>query len=145
MPKAKTKQDGLLDTWGRKNRKLTDIACAECGDMFRPCRKTSRYCSRYCSWVNNGKNQQIKPMTWWIDKRKGYIIGRVWINGKRIAYRYHRWIMEQHIGRKLSPQEVVHHKNENVLDNRIENLEIMAFGKHTSHHNLQRAAINKAQ
>ncbi len=143
MPKAKTQQSGLLDTWVRKNRKLTDIACAECGNMFRPCRKSSRYCSRYCSWKNNGKNQKTKSASWWIDK-KGYITGRVWVDGKRVNYRYHRWIMEQHIGRKLSRQEVVHHKNGHILDNRIENLKIMAFGKHSTYHNLQTAAIAKA-
>ena len=42
------------------------------------------------------------------------------VNGKQI--REHRYIMEQHIGRKLGPQEVVHHINRDKLDNRIENL-----------------------
>lgn len=43
----------------------------------------------------------------------------------------HRWVVEQHIGRYLKPTEVVHHKNRNRGDNRIENLEL--FDSHSKH------------
>lgn len=46
----------------------------------------------------------------------------------------HRYIMEQYIGRKLTRYEVVHHKNGNKRDNRIENLEIMSLSEHTRIH-----------
>lgn len=55
-------------------------------------------------------------------------------NGKRILIDEHRKIVEDYIGRKLSSNEIVHHKNGNKSDNRIENLQIMTLAEHTSLH-----------
>lgn len=46
----------------------------------------------------------------------------------------HRWVMEQHLGRPLERSEVIHHKNGNPQDNRIENLEVMTQNRHASIH-----------
>ena len=47
----------------------------------------------------------------------------------------HRFIMEKHIGRYLSPEEVVHHINGIVTDNRIENLRLFKNdSEHMSFH-----------
>lgn len=46
----------------------------------------------------------------------------------------HRWLMEQHLGRKLKTNEFVHHINEDTLDNRLENLVVISHGKHTALH-----------
>jgi HNH endonuclease len=45
-----------------------------------------------------------------------------------------RRIMQQHLGRKLSPAEVVHHKNGDFKDNRLDNLEVMTRKQHTLLH-----------
>lgn len=42
--------------------------------------------------------------------------------------------MENHLGRLLEPDEVVHHINGDKFDNRIENLEVMTNSEHVSLH-----------
>ena len=135
-PKSSHPSEALTDTWGRNNRKLANRECPNCGSMFRPLRASSKYCSRPCMWANNGGHNR-KPSSWWIDG-KGYISGRVWMNGVQRKIRRHRYVMERALGRELQPDEVVHHKNGNTLDNRIRNLELMEHGEHTSHHNRSR-------
>ncbi len=53
--------------------------------------------------------------------------------GEKWQYK-HRYIMEQHLGRKLKTKELVHHKNHNSLDNRIENLQIVTTADHNRIH-----------
>lgn len=57
----------------------------------------------------------------------------------------HRHIMEQHIGRKLTRYEVVHHKNGNKRDNRIENLEIMSLSEHTRIHKIGKSVSKETK
>ena len=67
-----------------------------------------------------------KPITY-IDKN-GY---SRFIDSERLV---HRWKAEKKLGRKLRPNEVIHHKNRNKLDNRIENLAICS--NQSEHHML---------
>lgn len=55
----------------------------------------------------------------------------------------HTVIMERNIGRYLSSDEVVHHKNRNRSDNRIENLQLMNKKDHMAMHMKERYAIRK--
>lgn len=62
-----------------------------------------------------------KPNGQHYTDKKGYV-RMVLPDGRRIDE--HRFVMEQHIGRPLWPDESVHHKNGQRSDNRIENLEL---------------------
>jgi len=56
----------------------------------------------------------------------------------------HRLAMEQKIGRFLTPEEVVHHKNGNTIDNKIENLELFdTNSKHIKSHKKEREENQK--
>ena len=50
----------------------------------------------------------------------------------------HILVMEKQIGRYLEKPEVVHHKNGNRRDNRIENLQLMTFKEHSGYHMAER-------
>lgn len=58
----------------------------------------------------------------------------IWINEEKKQVRLHRYLMEKHIGRRLLPSELVHHINEDIHDNRIENLEILTRAEHKKRH-----------
>jgi hypothetical protein len=70
------------------------------------------------------KHSRRKPITY-IDKN-GY---SRFIDSNRSV---HRWKAEKKLGRKLRPNEVIHHRNRNKLDNRSENLAICS--SQSEHH-----------
>jgi hypothetical protein len=131
MPKSKIKHSGLVDSWGRRNRKLEDKICFQCGKTFHPLRKYSKYCSRPCMWANNGGHNK-KIESWWKNPR-GYIEGRIWLpDGTRIRVKKARFVMEGILGRPLHNWEDVHHKDGVKENNSPDNLELLTHGKHSS-------------
>lgn len=57
---------------------------------------------------------------------------RKYIDGKE--FKMARYIMEQHLGRKLERNEWVHHKDGNRFNDSIDNLEVLTPSEHTIEH-----------
>jgi len=130
---------------GWKGGLVTKI-CPICNKSFavNPSRKNiSKTCSRECMGKQNktmwGKNKILHPH--WLGGKtisdQGYVYLYV-SNHPRQHNNYrreHHIVMEKHLGRYLTPEEVVHHKNGVRDDNRIENLILFpSQAEHCVHH-----------
>ena len=73
--------------------------------------------------MNDPIRRRGKSGDWRVDK-DGYVVTS--INGRNVGQ--HRLVMEEHLGRKLRPDEEVHHKFGDRQDNRIEALELWLVG-----------------
>lgn len=74
----------------------------------------------------------IKEYTYTYIDADGYYVTRR--NRNESAKRVHRLIMEEILGRKLTTDEVVHHKDGNKLNNKPSNLQLMTRTEHINHH-----------
>ncbi len=63
-----------------------------------------------------------------------FVPGHPYANNRGYVLRY-RYVMEQHLGRVLSPDETIHHKNGNSLDDSLANLEVLSRSDHARLHN----------
>ena len=107
--------------------------CIECGKEYY-CIKSRISTAKYCS-ISCG---MLGPNNWrWRGGTKswaGYKL--IMVGGKQV--REHRHIVEQHIGRKLTRDEEVHHLDGDKTNNSIDNLKIMTKQSHATLHNIKR-------
>lgn len=71
------------------------------------------------------------------DGRKHVIIYDTETQSRRTVS-YPRYLMEQHLGRELLPEEQVDHINEDFTDDRIENLQLLSRAENNRKSNLGR-------
>lgn len=128
------------------------IKAAERSRRYRLLKKIEKYgpesatvnmSGRHGNHPKGEKNARWNPL----ERRKtshGYIAVRVapdhphaWGPNrlKRFKYAYeHVVVMMSHIGRSLLPNEIVHHRNGDRSDNRLDNLELMTKEDHQRYH-----------
>lgn len=111
-------------------------------------RRTPGDGSRDFAWKNKGKKREFTPewranlsaagRRWSAANAKGTRItpnGYVeYTTGPNKGRAVHQTVMEQHIGRPLAANEVVHHKDEDRANNALDNLQLMTRAAHASLH-----------
>lgn len=108
-------------------------ACALCGGEFVSRKRTQRYCSRSCSSKVAGMKAGVVRAA----QLRGTGEDKAYpkLNGRHA----HRVIAEQKLGRPLRPGEIVHHKDDNILNNDPSNLHVFASqADHARYHSLVR-------
>lgn len=128
LGKKRSEEDKLKMSIAAKKRKVKH--CKKCGSFLgkveHKCRP-NQDSEKHWNWKGGLTMQKGYRLLMRKDHpsadRDGYVLE-------------HRLIMEKKIGRYLKKDEVVHHINENRLDNRLENLKIMKQGQHSSQHML---------
>lgn len=123
---------------GKKNlewRKWQEHKCANCGIKSLRFAKKVKYCTNHCA------NQIIKKFgkdhRRWNNGEAHCSSGYIMVLTSRKPRKYtfqHRLIMQQHLGRELLLSEIVHHKNHNKSDNRLENLQVVSRSEHIRLH-----------
>lgn len=102
--------------------------CKYCGKEFYSTR--NNFCSKECVSNYRSDNYINKKMY----EENGYNVVHIRGYNKKGNVKVHRLIMEQHLGRNLTKNEVVHHIDGNKKNNDISNLKVMTRGEHSKYH-----------
>lgn len=108
----------------------------ECGRLAKSrglCQKHYMQWRRGASHDAPATRVHYRPIGYRHQRKDGYIELKV-EEGARAYPLEHRYLMEQHLGRKLTDDEQVHHVNGIKNDNRVENLVVMTNAEHQRFH-----------
>ena len=110
------------------------LAAYKIGDAHRG--RARVFTPEWCQHISEGKLAHGEKYACGVSlKPNGYLeITRGPNKGKNL----HRALLEQRLGRLLRRDEVVHHVDENKLNNDINNLAVMSRSAHTSLHRRNR-------
>jgi len=113
-----------------ESTKILDKVCLECGKYYNASKykPNSKFCSNECRLKGNGKLSAFKRGE--VQRGTGNI-AYIKYNGQHL----HRYLMEKKLSRKLTSDEIVHHKDGNKFNNIISNLELVTRSKHAIIHN----------
>ena len=113
----------------KRDRTGAVLTCALCSQPFRvpTYRKNiAKYCSRSC--LGKAHLEQFSHLRFQPTGKPRHTYKTMTVDGKQV--RVHRYLMEQHLGRKLESWEHVHHINGDSHDNRLENLAVLSNAAH---------------
>ncbi len=118
--------------------KLCSIVCIVCGRKKTLTARQygvrdGRFCSSTCFGLyNSGTRHPQWRGGLYLKGNTGYFMK--YDDATRKHFRLDRLLVEGNLGRKLTMEEIVHHKNEIKSDNSIENLEIVTRAEHIRIH-----------
>lgn len=126
--------------------------CKNCGNEFYKARRkgsgtiynSQELCGKQCKneWVSKVYREKHGLPKITRRLRRTYIMVRIPASEGVPVHELleHRYVMEQHIGRKLHKEETVHHKNGDRHDNSLSNLELFS-----SRHGPGQRVVDKVQ
>jgi len=127
--------------------KIANRYCNMCGSQFSVKKSalkhgSGHFCSTKCKTLNLQDTRDGGTFTKKIDipghsLNSGYIfvMSKDHPHRNRDGYvRQHRLVMEEHLGRYLDKNEIVHHIDGNKLNNSLDNLEVITRVEHARSH-----------